>query len=135
METPSRKNFPRKRYSRLTWLNKKKCNPLQPSNPSTAVLLNTQFPSIFKILRNVTQRRLLPEVLYSFGRKKICRHRALKTCVAPKNEVMFGEDIFSYNIMTNVGYQMLFSCSDCSTEDETISTSKIDQGNRELERM
>ena len=28
-------------------------------------------PLVFQILRNVTQRRLLPEVLYSLGRKNM----------------------------------------------------------------
>ena len=42
MEIPSRKNLPKENYSRLTWLNKKKCNPLQPSFPSTAVHINAQ---------------------------------------------------------------------------------------------
>ena len=35
----------------------------------------------------------------------------------------------------SISHQMLFPFSDSSTEDMAISTSEIDQENRELERM
>ena len=58
------KEFSEGKIFKINLHNKKECNPLQPSNPLTAVLLNAQFPMALQILGNVMQHRLLPQVLY-----------------------------------------------------------------------